>query len=199
MEYRPTTRETGKQRATRIPLDYYKKTDPLIRWRGGLSALALLLVVGWLATGLSLGSNGLGSIGLGKARYSHGTLARAHATWDNKCEACHVSFKPISTTSSWAGAFGADPKAADAKCMTCHMGTPRQAHHPDTEVTGEAPACAGCHRDHRGRDASLVRLTDKDCTSCHAKLKDHLQSGQDTDYRNVESFVGDLHPQFRLF
>ena len=31
-------RETGKQRATRIPLDYYKKADSLIRWRLGLSA-----------------------------------------------------------------------------------------------------------------------------------------------------------------
>ena len=34
--------------------------------------------------------------------------------------------------------------------------------------------CGGCHRDHQGRDFSLVHLADADCTSCHRDLKTHM-------------------------
>ena len=44
--------ETGKKRAVRIPLDYYKKPDLLASWRLVLSAAALLVAAGW-ASGLS--------------------------------------------------------------------------------------------------------------------------------------------------
>jgi predicted CXXCH cytochrome family protein len=35
------------------------------------------------------------------------------------------------------------------------------------------PSCAECHRDHRGRDASLLAMDDSTCTSCHQNLADH--------------------------
>ena len=40
-------RTTGKQRAARIPLDYYKKPDGLGRVRFALVALAPIVALGW--------------------------------------------------------------------------------------------------------------------------------------------------------
>ena len=80
---------TGKQRAVRIPLDYYKHRDPLTRWKLALALLAPALALGWWFGGdaWSRGQAGL--------RASHGPVAAVHATWEQQCEACHVPFAPI--------------------------------------------------------------------------------------------------------
>jgi hypothetical protein len=180
-------RKTAKQRVGGIPLDYYKQPDRLTRWKIGLSAAAVVVAVGWWASGWALAGRGRGQL-----RYSHGPVARVHATWDAQCAACHVDFRPISGGASWAGALGVETKAGDAKCMACHAGPP----HHDNQVEAEVKSCAGCHRDHRGRDASLVRLPDSDCTSCHAGLASHTKGGQ-TDYKDVSAFDRD-HPEFAV-
>jgi predicted CXXCH cytochrome family protein len=54
------------------------------------------------------------------------------------------------------------------KCTACHAGP---SHHQNQK--GHVPDCAECHRDHRGRDASLLAMDDSACTSCHQNLKDH--------------------------
>ncbi len=80
------------------------------------------------------------------------------------------------------------------KCEACHAGPP----HTMPEATPDL-ACATCHHDHRGRDASLVRLNDSDCTRCHADLTNHLANGKPTIDNKVTAFTADQHPEFMAF
>lgn len=186
-------RLSGKQRASRIPLDYFKKHDAILRWKLGLSALALLIALGWWATGFSFGGSGLvGDTATGRMRYSHGPVSRVHAMWETKCEACHVAFAPIGQD-AWTSSLGMSSREADAKCQSCHK---VEGHHE--VMAAQEAACANCHRDHRGRDASLVRLADADCTSCHRDLKTHADPGKTAaDYADILAFPA-KHDEFKL-
>src|SRR5690348_2383413 len=100
-------RETGKQRATRIPLDYYKRPDRLLRWRRRLALAAFIVALAWLATGFAPGGRwGVRSNGLGRLRYSHGPVAKVHATWEAQCEVCHVPFQPTGAGTGWTKILG---------------------------------------------------------------------------------------------
>lgn len=188
------SKTTGKQRAVRIPLDYYKHRDALSRWKLGLAFLAPLLALAWWFGGdaWSSGQSGL--------RASHGPVAAVHATWEHQCEACHVPFQPVGPE-TWPAPYlkkyiGVPFVNSDAKCQTCHEGPPHHA----SQIAGKVPSCASCHRDHRGRDASLVRSPDRDCTSCHGSLAEHIRKDKDvqaTGYGNVHSFFQD-HPEFAV-
>src|SRR5947209_10416723 len=82
--------ETGKQRATRIPLDYFKYPNGLEKWRHWLSLLALIVVLGgWLGWGLVRSDQV-------QATYSRGPVAAVHAAWDHNCAVCHVNFQRMS-------------------------------------------------------------------------------------------------------
>ncbi len=147
--------ETGKQRAIRIPLDYYKQPTWLEYLKDRLGGLALLVSVGWLAIEMCRGD-------VGNMTYSRGPVANVHQTWEANCTACHEPFTPIQKdhwAMDWIGWFN-----ADQKCQACHAGP---KHHANEKTP---PSCAACHREHGGRDASLVRLDDRDCTQCHADL-----------------------------
>jgi hypothetical protein len=174
--------ETGKQRASRIRLDYYKRPNFLERWKNWLAAAALVVPIVWLGTGLLRSDSG-------RLAYSPGPVAAVHATWENNCTACHTPFTPIAGT-TWATSLLGQGHTSDQRCQTCHAGPP---HHRNQ--TPEL-ACAACHHDHRGRDASLVRLADADCTQCHSNLAGHLKEGN-PKYENVTSF-GANHPEFRV-
>src|SRR5262245_1355514 len=100
--------QVGKQRAVRIPLDYYKRATPLERWKDWLGLLALLVAGGWLAGGLLLGDGG-------DLRYSRGPLAQVHQTWEANCAACHEPFVPIQKN-HWAST-GQGRAQADEKCQ----------------------------------------------------------------------------------
>jgi hypothetical protein len=176
--------ETGRQRAARIPLDYYNHPNPLDLGRGwwalGIAALLALggVATGWLASGH------------GQSYYSRGPVAAVHATWEDNCMACHTPFTPISGE-AWAGSVLSDVPAMNQKCNACHAGPAHHAHQ-----TPEL-ACASCHHDHRGRDASLVRLSDSACTQCHANLKIHRSEGETTVANQVTAFSALSHPEFR--
>jgi hypothetical protein len=181
------THETGKQRASRIPLDYFKRPNAVERWKLWLTAIALLLTVGWLGWGFVRSDQG-------RMRYSRGPVASVHATWEAQCDACHISFTPIdSSPRDWTTPFLGKAHGSDARCETCHAGPP----HHETQKAESTPACAGCHRDHRGRDASLVRVADSDCTHCHANLKAHM-TGEPGFANAVTAFAEGNHPEFRL-
>ena len=189
-------KDDGKARASRIPLDYYKKDDAITRGKVALSGLAVLAAIGWWATGFTLGgSRGLYHSDSGRLRASHGPLARVHATWDARCEACHVPFRPI-TENAWATTFGLSAEGGVGKCRSCHASV--EDHHADAQKAGDpvSLACAGCHRDHQGREASLVRLADSGCTSCHANLQGHTGTGA-SQHDNIAAFAAD-HPEFDL-
>ncbi|MBV8607456.1 MAG: hypothetical protein JO034_08355 [Singulisphaera sp.] len=191
--------ESSKQRTVRIPLDYYKRLDRLTRWGLILSGVAVVAAIWW--------ASGLGWDVRNWSRWSersrelatHGAVARVHAPWDNQCEACHVPFTPIGQN-KWTASFVGGSAQSDAKCQSCHAG-PR--HHADQnpEDKDALIACAGCHHDHRGRDASLVRIADHHCTQCHSDLTaGHVKPGYTPEVAvKVTRFDADPehHPEFR--
>jgi hypothetical protein len=176
--------ETGKFRAFRIPLDYYKHPDLLERWRNRLLVIGVVVPLAWWAAGWLRSDEG-------RHHYSRGPLAVVHATWEDRCDACHVAFTPISSE-----AWLKSASATDQKCTTCHAGP---VHHASQT---ETPACTGCHCDHRGRDASLVRMPDGNCTGCHGNLAARVDEKKKADpfYQNVTRFDHDdnHHPESRL-
>ena len=98
---------------------------------------------------------------------SGGPLASAHAGLETRCEACHASFGGVQET----------------RCSTCHdvrgdgIGAHTFARHAlygsgdparvDEAHASGGPACAGCHREHDGRDAPIARVEDRACSGCH--------------------------------
>lgn len=173
-------RETGKQRASRIPLDYYKGWTPLDRWFVGAGAAALVLAIAWPLAAYFFTSDG------GETLYSRGPVTAKHGAWNADCSACHDNFSPIHERVAFSAG-----KVDNHKCTTCHAGP---VHHK-TQLTDSS--CASCHRDHQGRDFSLVRVPDVDCTSCHANLPSHVQGGKTIYEHAVTRFAAATHPEFR--
>ncbi len=193
----PMNRETGKDRWRRVPKDYFKKSDRLQNTRFLFSVLAIVLSLGWFASGVDWKSPAsLKSTDANSLRANHGTLARVHAAWDNKCEVCHVPFEPIDGRGLFASTSSASNRTSDKLCMSCHAGP---VHHALT-IESEVKGCAECHRDHQGRDTSLVRLTDNDCTRCHKALDEHIDKGKKAGPRTFENVVTGFnasdHPKF---
>jgi hypothetical protein len=174
----PPLKETGKQRAIRIPLDYYKRPHFMERWKRWAAIIAFVTTLAWLGTSLLRSDQN-------RLSYSRGPVAGVHAAWDAQCDACHVPFQPI-TNEAWVGTrLG---QVSNERCQACHAGPP---HH-----TGQTPDlnCADCHHEHKGRTASLVHLPDNDCTRCHSDLAAHGK--KDAAMQNVASLAE--HPEFRL-
>jgi predicted CXXCH cytochrome family protein len=164
--------QSGKERASRIPLDYFKQPDAVARWKGRLSLAACVLVLGALALGRDwLGTFGLRENAQGRAWASRGPLANVHAAWDTRCEACHVDFRPIAS-SDWTPLIGAAPRAGDTQCANCHN---PPTHHPN-ERPEQVAACADCHKDHQGRDTRLSQVANAACAGCHADLEAHRRA-----------------------
>jgi hypothetical protein len=179
--------ETSKQRAARVPADHYRRPGRLVRWKLGLAAAALLAAAGWWAWGFTRPDGG-------RTRYSHGPLAAVHTTWQADCESCHEPFRPINGNTwlaDWSAGHGLGPGGAADRCGTCHAGPPHHA-----RAAGR-PTCGACHRDHRGPDASLVRLPDADCTGCHRDLPARTSGPEPAKFApTVTAFATD-HPAFR--
>lgn len=143
----------------RTPLDRHKQDDRIARWKERLGGVALIASIAWLATNV-VWSDDLDFYS------SRGPVASVHGPWETQCSACHASFTPISSH-SWGAPFLGDASVSSQRCQSCHEGA---VHH-----AGQQPnlTCGSCHREHRGRDASLVNLPDRDCTQCHADLSKH--------------------------
>ncbi|MFM9960118.1 MAG: cytochrome c3 family protein [Planctomycetaceae bacterium] len=196
MDAKPRPSVTGKQRATRIFHGYHHRRDELSRKKTALTLIAVVLTLAvWLGWGLMATEQK-------NAPFSHGPVASVHATWENKCEACHVDFAPIQD-GTWAASLlnawsplpnkpGKWEHLADQKCEACHPGP---VHH-FRQIPDEVPSCASCHQEHDGRLASLLRMDDATCTKCHDDLNAHLVVANPQAYGNVTRF--DLvHPTFR--
>jgi hypothetical protein len=181
-------RETGKQRAIRIPLDYYKRPDRLERWKLRLGGAALVAALAWPALGF------VPLAGVGEhieKTYARGPVTAVHATWEADCTTCHTPFAPIRGPNAAANLVGAS-HAGSEKCTTCHAGP---LHHKNQ--TEKDLACASCHHDHRGRDASLVRVSDGDCTWCHADLAAHALMSTHGYKGDITRFAAGNHPDFK--
>ncbi len=99
------------------------------------------------------------------AAVSNGPLSDSHALFARDCANCHAP-------------GGGTP---DVRCSNCHekagdpLGTYSYRRHyvyrsadfdRSAPSTRETP-CAACHDEHRGRTASLERVTDATCRACH--------------------------------
>ena len=97
---------------------------------------------------------------------SKGPLHSAHAGLEDNCQACH-------------GDFGSGVE--ETRCKSCHEpgGTTYGVHTFERHVLyvdggadrvqgqEQQAACLDCHTEHKGRQASLTRVTDDRCSSCH--------------------------------
>jgi predicted CXXCH cytochrome family protein len=184
---------SGKQRAVKISFGYHHRRDDISRFKSKLSWFAIIFTpVVWLCWSLAAREQM-------NAPYSHGPVAIVHATWENKCEACHLDFAPIrddtwaaSLLDSWYPQQHRWDHLADQKCEKCHPGPEHHARQDPQEV----PSCASCHRDHNGRLASLLRMEDQACTRCHEALAAHTKVANPDPFKDVTRF--DLiHPEFR--
>jgi hypothetical protein len=164
-----TRGETGKQRQTRIELKYYKRPDAIARWRARLILAAIVVAGLWFGLAPNWDRRAGAPMRLFQwdRLASPGPLVRVHSTWESSCETCHVPFQPMND-SHLSPLAKVDTRISNERCQTCHAGP---THHA-TQVPREA-ACTVCHHDHRGTDASLVRLDDAACTTCHADLQEH--------------------------
>jgi Cytochrome c7 and related cytochrome c len=185
-------RETGKQRASGIPLDYFRHRNSLDRGKLILAAVVAAVTVAWLSAGSLSGRRAA-------AWYSPGRVTAAHAMWENDCSACHVNFTPIAGDAAAASLIG-DKAAIDAKCQACHNVSSKSnslGHHASKDPA--MLACSSCHFEHRGRTESLVRIADASCTNCHADIAAHRErpSLLPQPMHNVSQFDAEHHPEFR--
>lgn len=184
--------ESGKQRASRIQLDYYKKSSWIDRIKHRLAWLFLLGPLAWMGWTFAQGDRQTPT-------FSRGQVTGYHSAWNNNCSVCHADFEPISSQSvamSWLGHVAGKKLTSDSRCESCHTAP---VHHTNQKLES-TPSCGGCHREHQGQDASLVRLPDRDCTSCHANMGPHLNGGSPKFATAITSFADSSggHPEFRL-
>src|SRR5262249_37080979 len=129
---------TGKQRAARIPLDYFEKPDWIVKRKRALTYIFTGLTGLWIVTLLFGGSGPLG-----KKRYSHGPVATAHASFEHECSACHVNFaffKP-NLDDKESQTLGCSAFAGDKKCMECHLYDGQAVHHSTQKAKDWTPSC----------------------------------------------------------
>ena len=121
---------------------------------GGIAVVALAAVLVWDRLA---GRRGV---------ISGGPLSSSHAVFTDDCGRCH---DPVAR------------QVTDARCASCHekfgddLGIYSFARHylyRSDDFRRLVPsehevACAGCHREHRGREAQITRLDDGACRDCH--------------------------------
>jgi predicted CXXCH cytochrome family protein len=175
--------ETNPDALATVPPDRHRFAGPLEQWQFWVPIALVVLAVSWRVVAHC------STAVPGSDWHSPGPLADVHAVWDAQCSACHDPGTPV-TAANWLRIT----HAADARCKACHAG----ADHHQAEKSGERPGCTACHREHRGREASLLRVPDEQCTSCHANLGAHVAEGTAPRFRDVSRFDDDRthHPEF---
>ncbi|MHC4955572.1 MAG: cytochrome c3 family protein [Planctomycetota bacterium] len=143
---------SSKEIADRIDPTYFRRVHALRRLRFWSSVGFCVLAVGWVALAWARGDEMI---------YSNGDVAAAHAIFEADCARCHV------------GEFRA---VEDASCRACHS---MAAHAPDEKVV--EPACARCHRDHRGR-GGLAVVGDVHCNGCHESHRAYVDMDSHLDF-----------------
>jgi predicted CXXCH cytochrome family protein len=181
--------DKGGPEIARVPLDDFRKPDRLDRWRHGLTLAAGLAGAACLVTAVA-------APGFHAPAHSPGPLAAVHGAWEIRCEACHEPYVPLSSA-GWTSFLSPSPgpgRVSDEACRACHAGPPHHA----AQKAASVGSCAACHREHRGRDASLVRVDDAACTGCHRDLPAHTEGGGGKYDPAVTSFTLGGHQEFRV-
>lgn len=152
------------------PVRSYRKA------RGAISRVVAALAFGLVLVVTAGGARGSKS-GDRAALLSPGPLSRTHGNLD--CTRCHSAAEH-----AWLGVM-TDDAGDGAKCLACHRephaGSAQLAHGLDRsalhDAQTEAPACATCHPEHRGRVGSPVVLPDGRCQACHDRSFASFESG----------------------
>lgn len=160
-------------------LDYHRRPRRLRRLKLLLGVVVLLGTAAGLALALIHPRQAV--------LYQAGPLAPVHAAFNHHCENCHQeNFRTVARF--WNASATSVP---DHACERCHDGP---THNPQQTAT---PACASCHREHRGR-VSLAVVPDGFCTDCHGRLE--RKDGQPPSVApDIHSFTADHHPEFALW
>src|SRR5262249_26701892 len=177
-----TLQLSGKDKAARVPLGYYRFLGAGRKtWAWIIVGVLLALAVGAVA------------VGYWKQAASPGPIHSAHVRWENDCSSCHSPFTPTGSNNGLNALFSSKSKPSDALCQQCHMGHEAQEHHA-SQIASEVESCASCHKDHRGRSAFISRPSDAKCTCCHADLEKHVKGGKTEYHPTITSFERDHAP-----
>lgn len=183
--------QSGKSRAQRIRLDYFRQHHWLRTWRWIATAGAVLGAAGYLAW-VSLVPGGV-------AHLSTGEISAAHAAFDQNCSQCHSDFVPIAVD-AWRPQPAEAIDQAAAKCRHCHATI-----EPHSLVFSSAGKqsdqhCALCHSEHQGRNHQLIPATDDTCVDCHRDVTpfhDASSLGGQPKLARVTRFSNQEHGEFR--
>lgn len=196
-------RESSKQRALRIVLDYHRRGDRLVRSKYFWTFVAALIAagyVGWLVFGGAAA----------REQLSPGQLAAVHSTLNSQCSECHQDFTPLGEQAEGSRLLLAGFNNTESmhqahdkvSCAKCHPGQAEHPHHSNQLATDNT-SCAACHIDHQGASSKLVRTSDQACTRCHQDIAAHRSNSLFAQpIQNVASFAKSLagefqHPPFR--
>jgi hypothetical protein len=164
-----------------VELDYFRRPRRLRRRRRLLIWLSVVAGIAALVLLLRPSSHSI---------HQAGPLSAAHAMFSNDCKQCHKDLlRPVERF------IAADPAlrtVSDESCIRCHDGP---IHQP---TQARQPACASCHREHRGR-IKLARLSDFHCTSCHADLSANMKAGTNPGVAGTVTAFSTDHPEFALW
>ena len=161
-------RERGKERASRIDLDYHRQRTWLEYSRYPAALIGLLLsgfYGGWILIADSMTTSIARTSAL-----STGPLAMVHTSFENDCQQCHSDNLGLPLArDSWKLAPEARLTHLEDRCQKCHQ----VSGHSRDLLANTAPDrdCATCHREHSGRDKLLTAVANEACVSCHSDLK----------------------------
>ena len=171
--------QSGKSKALRIRLDYYKHRGQLDWTRWACVGVALICSISYAAFVLAgvfwqpgdvdkFRPNWLAAAVL---QVNTGPLSKVHAHLEKDCQQCHAesAFRPIASD-----AFKFDVRASldslSEKCQSCHSVRSHVAINANAACVLLDQNCAECHRDHQGRNVNLTEVASRKCTSCHTNL-----------------------------
>jgi hypothetical protein len=148
-----------KKLAQRIDRTYLGHLFGIPRWRRILTAVCLVIGLGWL---------GFFALTRNQWPYTAGPLSAPHGFVGRNCAVCHGSD------------MGVAKRVVDQKCAACHD-APR---HNAQQVSN--PACGDCHVEHRGI-VRLAGLDDEQCAGCHSDLL--TKNGKRTVNSHISTFA----------
>ncbi len=201
----------AKARALRIPLLTSTASDRLAWYRNALSAIAVVVCVGWLLTGYLPRKNPNVGFQASLNRYSPGPISSVHANLN--CQDCHRDSTPLRNATFLSDWLQNDDvhdlwsRDSDNACKQCHpvssssaeVGTRDQlvsvSPHSSNHRLESVGSCASCHAEHRGTDVLPSQVADTSCVACHARLDDVRINNGDIAAK-ISGFEKD-HPPFR--
>ena len=155
---------TSKDLARRLRFDHFPRPDFFRRHYllSGLVATVAAVLLAFAFTGVWR-----------QRQYLPGPVSQNHATFGDRCEKCHSSFRTV----------------ANSACLKCHPGRT----HSKFEV--KAPECGDCHVEHRPTPVFLSVST-RSCVHCHGELQT-TRPAPAVIQTNISTFSG--HPVFTPF